>query len=367
MFDNLRSVMVPRYQRVHLEAFSCSLAPVVVSSDELDDRLESALKTLRVPRGQLEALTGIRERRWWEPGAPLAESAAKAALMALERAGRDPAEIDAVLFTSVCREHFEPATACRVADLLGARHAAWVHDISNACLGVLSGIIDLANRIELGQIRSGVVIACESAREITERAITQLALHPTMENYRETLATLTGGSGAAAVVVGEGQGRGLGARLHGGVSRSDTRFNSLCRWGLADTLTGHPLVHLASGLGPVVQTMATDSVAVLRHGLELGKRTWDAFLSVMGMAPPDFDQVVCHQVGTAHRDAMLASFGLSSSQVYSTYPFLGNMGTAALPATVALADERRLLVPGKPIGLLGIGSGLNCLMLGATW
>jgi 3-oxoacyl-[acyl-carrier-protein] synthase-3 len=151
------------------------------------------------------------------------------------------------------------------------------------------------------------------------------------------------------------------------VSQSDTRFHSLCRWGLADTLTGSPLVHLASGLGPVVQTMATDSVAVLRHGLELGKRTWEAFLQAMGMMPRDFDQVVCHQVGAPHRDAMLASFGLSSHQVYSTYPFLGNMGTAALPATVALADERRLLAPGRRVGLLGIGSGLNCLMLGATW
>ena len=94
-------IMVPRYDRVRLEAFSCALAPVVVSSEELDDRLESALKSLRVPRGQLEALTGIRERRWWEAGAPLAESAARAARMALERAGRDPSEIDAVLFTSV--------------------------------------------------------------------------------------------------------------------------------------------------------------------------------------------------------------------------------------------------------------------------
>ena len=54
------------YSRVYLEAIGYELAPVVVSTAELEARLEPLYKALRLPQGQLEALTGISERRWWE-------------------------------------------------------------------------------------------------------------------------------------------------------------------------------------------------------------------------------------------------------------------------------------------------------------
>ena len=46
--------------------------------------------------------------------------------------------------------------------------SAHIYDISNACLGVINGIFDIANRIELGQIRAGMVVSCESSREIND-------------------------------------------------------------------------------------------------------------------------------------------------------------------------------------------------------
>ena len=52
---------------------------------------------------------------------------------------------------------------------------------------------------------------------------------------------------------------------------------------------------------------------------------------------------------------------------YTTYRFLGNMGTAALPVTAAIAAERGGLKPGQHVAFLGIGSGLTCLMLGLEW
>ena len=47
--------------------------------------------------------------------------------------------------------------------------------------------------------------------------------------------------------------------------------------------------------------------------------------------------------------------------------FLGNMGTVSLPITAAIAKERDFLLPGDIVGFLGIGSGLNCLMLAIQW
>ena len=60
---------------------------------------------------------------------------------------------------------------------------------------------NVANRIELGQIRAGLVVSCESAREIVDLTIDRLLRERSMETLRKTVATLTGGSGAVAVVL----------------------------------------------------------------------------------------------------------------------------------------------------------------------
>ncbi|MHB1559906.1 MAG: 3-oxoacyl-[acyl-carrier-protein] synthase III C-terminal domain-containing protein, partial [Isosphaeraceae bacterium] len=52
---------------------------------------------------------------------------------------------------------------------------------------------------------------------------------------------------------------------------------------------------------------------------------------------------------------------------FSTFPYLGNMGTVSLPLSAALAEERQHLVSGDRVAFLGIGSGLNCMMLGLDW
>jgi 3-oxoacyl-[acyl-carrier-protein] synthase-3 len=52
---------------------------------------------------------------------------------------------------------------------------------------------------------------------------------------------------------------------------------------------------------------------------------------------------------------------------FVAYEHLGNTGTVALPLSAALAAEREFLLPGHRVGLLGIGSGLNCMMLGVEW
>ncbi len=79
------------------------------------------------------------------------------------------------------------------------------------------------------------------------------------------------------------------------------------------------------------------------------------------------DKVICHQVGAGHRDAILKALGIRKEKEYSTYEYLGNIGTVSLPLTAALAEERDFLRPGDRVTLLGIGSGLNCLMLAVEW
>ena len=108
-----------RYSRVYIDAFGYELPPVVVTSRELEARLKGLYDTLHFPEGQLEALTGIAERRWWAPGYALSDGATAAARHALTASNVRTADLDVLIYAGVCRELFEPATACHVASNLG--------------------------------------------------------------------------------------------------------------------------------------------------------------------------------------------------------------------------------------------------------
>jgi len=261
-----------------------------------------------------------------------------------------------VIYTGVGRESFEPATACRVANELDVSPYAAVHDISNACLGMINGIVDVANRIELGQIKAGLVVSCETARDIVEESIGLMLEKMSMEFFISSLATLTGGSGAAAILLTDGSYEEGGHRLLGGAFKTDPKHHDLCRWGFDELLPR-----------TFKERMRTDAPSVMKHGVELGIRTWEHFLNEMDWTVDMVDKVICHQVGAANRDAVLKSMGVPFEKDFPTFPFLGNMGTVSLPLTAALAEEREFLTKGDKVGFLGIGSGLNCMMLGIDW
>jgi 3-oxoacyl-[acyl-carrier-protein] synthase-3 len=341
-----------RWSRVCLESIAYELPVERVSTDSLEARLGPLYGALGLLPGQVAVLTGIRERRMWPRGPAMADCAAKAAVRALEQAGLTGADLGAVAYTGVCRDNLEPATACAVAEAVGVSGEAFVFDLSNACLGVLNGIVEIANRIELGQIRAGLVVSAESSREIVDATIARMNADPTLERYRLGLATLTGGSGAVAVVLTE---KGYGAserRLLGGTALAAPEHHRICRWG--------PDLGL---LGESTNVMDTDASQVLQHGVGLGQRTWKRFLETMDWRPDDVDRVICHQVGSAHRRTVLTTLGIAFDKDFSTYETLGNMGTVSVPLTAARAEEAGFLRQGDRVAFLGIGSGLNCMML----
>lgn len=345
-----------KYSRVYIQSLGYMLAPVVVTSDELEERIEAVYDALHMSSGQLEALTGIYERRWWEPSPSLGAQAAAAAQKALDAGGVDAGDVAVLIYAGVNRENFEPATACHAAARLGLAGTVGVYDICNACLGMFNGAIEIANRIELGQIRAGLVVSTETAREINDVMIERMLASPNMDTFTKALATLTGGSGSAAVLLTDGSFGGRPHRLLGGVNCTAPEHHELCRWGL-EPEQGH-------SLRPI---MLTDAPSVLKHGVQLGIDTWNEFLRTLDWSPERVDKVVCHQVGRANRDSILASIGIEPEKDFSTFPYLGNTGTVSVPITAAIAEEREFLQQGDRVAWLGIGSGLNCLMLGMEW
>ncbi len=345
-----------RYSNVYIESFGYEPAPNVVTSEDLERRLEPLYKSIRIQKGQLEAMTGIYERRFWDRGYKMSDGAAAAGKKAVEASNIDLDEIGMLIFGGVCRDNLEPATACAVADALQLGPDTVVYDVSNACLGVLNGMIQVAGAIEIGEIRAGLIVSCESAREIVENTINIMIQSNDMDLFKDSIATLTGGSGAVAVLMTHGSLSDSGHRLEGYAAKNATRFHRLCLWG-PDAGTSVDGIH----------TMKTDSVGVLKNGVALGLETYDAFMKELEWADGKPDKVICHQVGSVHQKHILEALGVSGEKDFTTFRYLGNIGTVSLPITAAIADEREFLVPGDSVGFFGIGSGLNCMMLGIHW
>jgi 3-oxoacyl-[acyl-carrier-protein] synthase III len=354
----LRFVLPMQYQNVCLEAFGYTLPDEVISSEEIEQRLEPLYRRLRLPEGRLELMTGIRERRFWAAGTLPSQKSIESGEKAIRAAGIDRQLIGALVHGSVCRDFLEPATACGVHHGLMLPAECLIYDISNACLGLLNGIAQVANMIELGQIRAGLVVGTESSRQLVETTIDTLNRDQSLSRGQVKLAvaSLTIGSGSCAVLLTH---RGLSQtnnRLLAVTARANTAFHDLCHSGRDEAV--------GSGMQPL---METDSEQLMREGIATGVETFKDFLIETGWSYDDIGKTFCHQVGSAHRKMMLEALGLDPAADYATLQWLGNTGSVALPITMAVGLEQGFVQPGENIGLLGIGSGINCLMLAVQW
>ena len=347
-----------KYNHVCLEQFGYVLPENVVTSEEIERELAPVYERFGVHAGRLEMMTGIRERRFWDEGTLPSDAATRAGRTAMEASGVEPDEIECLIHTSVSRDCLEPATASVVHDNLKLSPYALIYDISNACLGFLNGVISLANMIELGQVKKGIIVAGESSRNLVRTTINQLlkAAKLTRPEFKAAFASLTIGSGAVALVMAHDSATRTDHRLVGGAARTATEHNNLCR-GSEDT-----------GFDPDAKmSMKTQAETLLLNGCALAAEAWTGCKRVLGWTNETVSRAYCHQVGGAHRDKLYETLGLDRSKDFSTFEFLGNVGSVSLPLTMAMGVERDPPKTGDQIAMLGIGSGLSSVMLGAQW
>ena len=344
-----------RFRDVRIAAFGHALPEERVASLDLEERLAPLYDRFRLQKGRLELMTGIRERRFWPAGTRPSEAAALAAEDALEKSGVARDRIGCLIHASVCRDFLEPATATVVHRRLGLDDACTVFDLSNACLGVANGMVLVAQMIERGDVSAGLVVAGEDGRglvdETIEAALADEAL--TKKGFKQAFASLTIGSGAAAVVLERATPEHARQRLLGGAVLSATEHNVLCQGDRADRGAG--------------MLMSTDSEAMLQAGNDLAARTFRLFRDELGWERDAIDRVVTHQVGSAHRRLLFETLELDPAIDFPTVETLGNVGSASLPLGFSLALRAGHIAAGQRVAMLGIGSGLNCLMLGVEW
>jgi len=349
-----------RYSKVFIESFGYELAPNIVTTEELEEKLSPFYKTMGFEPGQLFALTGIKERRYWDEDHTLAEHAAVAGQKALDEADISPDEIGALVYCGVGQDGFEPATSCAVADQLNIGENAHIYDVKSACLGMITGITQIANEIELGNIKAGLVVSCETARQIVDATINEINTNKSLEFYKDAIATMTGGSGAAAVLLTDktiGNPDNRKHALYGGVVRNAIEYHGLCNWGFKQK--GMPTDSKV--------IMRTKAQEVLEHGLDLAKKTFKEFKKEFNLSSDKPDKFIGHQVGALHHQKFYQALSEDIKKDFATFPFLGNIGTVSLPITAAIADERGFLQPENFVAFIGVGSGLNCYILGVKW
>lgn len=347
-----------RYRNVSLEAFGYTLPPEIVTSAEIECRLAPLYERLRLPQGRLEVMTGIRERRLWERGTLPSDKSIESGEKALAAAGLDRRHVGALVHASVCRDHLEPATACRVHHGLRLPRDCMVYDVSNACLGLLNGVVQVANMIELGQIRAGLIVGSEGSRQLLETTIDTLNRDTslTRRQMKRALASLTIGSGSCAILLTDRELSRTDNRLLAGVARANTAFHDLCHSGRDEAV--------GSGMQPL---METDSERLMHEGIATGAETFQQFLAEAHWTRDDVQKTFCHQVGSTHRKLTLDALGLDPRNDFTTLEWLGNTGSVALPITMAIGLQQGFVPGEEQIAMLGIGSGINCLMLATHW
>lgn len=343
------------YQQVCVESVVHNPPSDIVTSDDIEQKLSPVYERLSLPFGRLELMTGITERRFYPPGTLPGQISAETARTAVEASGIDVGHFGALIHGSVCRDQMEPATAAGVHAGSGLPDAAVVMDVSNACLGLLNGMLVIADLIELGRIKAGVVVGTETGRGLVEGTIDSLLKDEslTRKSIKGAFASLTIGSGSAAIVLCHESLSKTGRRLKGGALLSDTSHHDLCAGGVeAD-------VH-----GDSRPRMETDSEALLHAGIELAQRTWKITRKELGWSNEDVDRVYTHQVGKQHRALLLETLQLDPHLDFPTVERFGNTGAVALPMALAMGLAEEPPPAGTKLALLGIGSGLNSVMLG---
>lgn len=346
-----------RFENVCLKSIGAVIPEEVWTSADIEHRLEPIYSRLKLPQGRLEWMSGIGERRVWPPGTFPSGPSIRSANLAIDAARIDRRQIGCLIHASVCRDFLEPATASKVHHGLELSNDCWVYDVSNACLGLINGAVQIAMMIESGAIQAGIVVGTENSRMLLQQTMDQLNhdMSLTRKTVKPAFASLTIGSGSCAWLLTHRSLSEQASTIQASIAEARTEFHDLCQSD-ADAA--------GAGMQPL---MNTDSERLMVEGIKTGVAAFEKLKSDWCREHTEIDRTVCHQVGSRHREAMLAAMKLAPESDSVTFPWLGNTGSVALPLTVARAAYCGEIKPGDQVALLGIGSGINSVMLGATW
>jgi 3-oxoacyl-[acyl-carrier-protein] synthase III len=265
--------------------------------------------------------TGIRERRYLEPGGSLAQLAASACAAALADADHDAADVDHVIVATLTPDRLTPGLAPAVASAIGAARAG-VLDINAACAGFLYGLEQAAALVESGRANHVIVCAAEALSRITD--------------HEDRATAVLFGDAAAAVLVGPGATRpGIGSFVFGyDHSLADTLFAE------RDT----PRLWMSGQ-------------QVYRHAVARMIEATQLVLERNGVSAEEIDYFVPHQANARIVTAGAEARGVPLEKVSFNVEWTANTSAASIPLALAAAERERHLHPGALVGMVAFGAG----------
>jgi 3-oxoacyl-[acyl-carrier-protein] synthase-3 len=265
--------------------------------------------------------TGIRTRRWLEPGEPLAPLAAQACAAALADAGRLPGEVDQVIVTTITPDRITPGLAPEVARLIGAHGAAAV-DLNAACAGFLYALDQAAALVETGRARVVLVCGAEALSRLTDT------------EDRGTAVLFGDGAGAVVVAAGE-------------LDRGVARMVLGCDPEQGDLLFAEQ----------DERKLRMQGREVYRHAVARMVEASRGALDAAGLDVGDLDLFVAHQANSRIIEAAANELGLPHDRLALNVDRVANTSSASIPLALAQAEADGLLKPGMTVGLAAFGAG----------
>lgn len=289
--------------------------------------------------------TGIRERRIAPADMTAAEMGARAARLAMERAGVEPEDVDVLIVSTTTPDRWLPATACDVQALIGATKAV-AFDVSGACTGFLYALTVAEGYVSTGRGEIALVVATEKMSSIMDW------------EDRSTCVLFGDGAGAAVVRSSDGE-RGILGTHH----QSDGNLAELLyrpAGGAAIPMDEEVLRNRDHLIRMTGREVFKHAVRAMTEGSRLA-------LERSGWEIEDVDLVFPHQANIRIIKGTARYAGLPMEKVFVNVDRYGNMSSATIPVAMDEAIEEGRLQPGMKLLLVAFGAGLTWGAMAVRW
>ncbi len=317
----------------------------IITSESIEERVALCEKNL-APKGAIEEITGVRERRHISAGeAYSSDMAFLASQRALQNAEIDASELDVIIFSSASHDIAEPATA----NILQERLEAWsahVVDVKNACNSAVNALDIMDAFIKTGRCKVGLVASGEVLSQIINYDIN------TPEDLQVGLSGLTLGDGGGAIVVKASED--LERGIKGSYFNSDGSM-----WKVATIMGGGSrFPHDSSRMYFVSHSIELARLAM--GSIPLAIKT---VLQEVGWQPEEIKLVVPHQVTEKLIERVSRMAGLPFEKCMVTLTNYGNTAAASIPIALAEAVESGRVQKGDKILLVGGAAGWSSAVM----
>ena len=281
---------------------------------------------------------GIRERHIAGPGVATSDLGREAAVLAIERAGLTPGDIDVIIVGTVTPDMMFPSTACLIQHKIGANRA-WGFDISAACSAFTYSVTTGSQLVATGAYEHALVVGADVMSSIID--------------YTDRSTCVLFGDGAGAVVVGpaaEGDGRILDFEHEidgsGGPALCMPAGGSL-----------RPPSHAT--IDERLHYVKQDGRAVFKFAVRKTEDIARRVLARNGMKPSDLDLFVSHQANRRIIEAASENLNLDPARVMINIDRFGNTTAATIPLALNDAVCAGRLKKGDLVLLASVGAGFT--------